>query len=422
MSETAVLESSAPERTVGFLSVRIGWRNLWRNHRRTWLTAGGIAFSILLVMSFMALQYGQYDVMIDSGTSLLPGHLQITPEAYLDDNRFEDTLSDVEALITQVSAVPGVLSISPRVEAFALVSADQRSFGAQILGVDPQLESQTVRYLKMLAAGSQPVGPEDAVLGSILARNLGIGVGDELVVLGSGKEGGVAALVLTVSGILETGTVDLDRSLLVAPIATVRDGFYLGDEAHTLALRLRDPADAREMATRLASQLPAALAVRPWQEVMPELKQAIDVDKIGGQLMYGIIMLLVMFSVVNSFIMTIFERTRELGMLLAIGMKPRSIIAMLQWEALFLWVLGTALGGGLAVLLIAWLQDVGIYLGEDMEAYARQFYMPARLFPGFSAEVLLVSPLVMLIGTQLAALIPALRIHHIRPVTALRAT
>ena len=140
MSETAILESSPPERAVGFLSIRIGWRNLWRNHRRTWLTAGGIAFSILLVMSFMSLQYGQYEVMINTGTSLLPGHLQITPEAYLDHNRFEDTLTDVDALVSQIGAVPGVLSISPRVEAFALVSADQRSFGAQILGVDPDLE------------------------------------------------------------------------------------------------------------------------------------------------------------------------------------------------------------------------------------------------------------------------------------------
>ena len=422
MSEAAVLVSSPPAQAVGFLSVRIGWRNLWRNHRRTWLTAGGIAFSILLVMSFMSLQYGQYDVMIDTGTSLLPGHLQITPEAYLDDNRFEDTMTNVEALIAQVSAAPGVRSISPRVEAFALVSADQRSFGAQILGVDPYLETQTVRYLKMLTAGESPAGSEDAVLGSILARNLGVEVGDELVVLGSGKEGGVAALVLTVSGILETGTADLDRSLLVAPIATVREGFGLGDEAHILALRLQEPEDAQGLATQLSAQLPENLAVRPWQEVMPELKQAIDVDKIGGQLMYGIIMVLVMFSVVNSFIMTIFERTREVGMLLAIGMRPRSIIAMLQWEALFLWLLGTLLGGGLAVLLIFWLQDVGIYLGADMEAYARQFYMPARLFPGFSIEVLLVSPLAMLIGTQLAALIPALRIHRIRPVNALRAT
>jgi ABC-type lipoprotein release transport system permease subunit len=215
---------------------------------------------------------------------------------------------------------------------------------------------------------------------------------------------------------------ELDRSLLVAPIATVRDGFGLADEAHTLALRLRSPDDAEAVAQQLAALVPQGAVVRPWQAVMPELKQAIDVDKIGGQLMYGIIMMLVMFSVVNAFIMTIFERTREFGMMLAIGMRPRTIIGMLQWEALFLWMLGVLIGGGLAVALIFWIADVGIYLGEDMQAYAKQFYMPARLYPGFSSEVLLVAPVVMLLGTQLAALLPGLRIHRIRPVVALRST
>jgi len=146
------------------------------------------------------------------------------------------------------------------------------------------------------------------------------------------------------------------------------------------------------------------------------------VDKIGGQIMYWIIMVLVMFSVVNSFIMTVFERTREFGMMLAIGMRPRAIVAMLQWEALFLWVIGTAIGAGLASLLIIWLHDVGIYLGEQMEDYAKQFYMPARLYPGFSPEVLTVAPLAMLVGTQLAAMIPSLRIRRLRPVVALRTT
>jgi ABC-type lipoprotein release transport system permease subunit len=201
---------------------------------------------------------------------------------------------------------------------------------------------------------------------------------------------------------------------------TVALGFGLGDEVHTLAIRLDNVDNSQRVADRLRQLVPAGLAVRDWQEVLPELKQAIEVDKIGGQIMYWIMMVLVAFSVVNSFIMTVFDRTREFGMLLAIGMRPRAIIAMLQWEALFLWLLGTAIGMSLACGLIVWLMDSGIYLGEQMEDYAKQFYMPARLYPGFSREVLLLAPGVMLIGTQLAALLPSLRIRRLRPVEALR--
>ena len=420
MSEALATLPVAQVRGVRFLSLRIGWRNLWRNRRRTFLTSGGIAFSVLLVMFFMSLQFGQYAVMIDTATSLMAGQVQIQRAAYLEDSRFEDTIGDTSVLVNEISRQPHVASVAPRIEAFALVSAGERSFGAQVLGVDAGAEATTVRFTKMLSHGVGIQAPNDAVLGRILARNLGVGVGDEVVVLGSGKEGGVAALALDVVGLLETGMADLDRALLLAPLDTVQDGFGLTDEVHSLIIRLDDLDRSDAVVAELTALLPEELRVRPWQEILPELRQAIDVDKIGGQIMYWIIMVLVMFSVVNSFIMTIFERTREFGMLLAIGMRPRSIMGMLQCEALFLWVIGAGVGTLLAAALIFSLQNVGIYLGEEMQEYAKQFYMPARLYPGFSSEVLTVAPLAMLVGTQLAALLPSLRIRLLRPVNALR--
>jgi ABC-type lipoprotein release transport system permease subunit len=166
--------------------------------------------------------------------------------------------------------------------------------------------------------------------------------------------------------------------------------------------------------------MPDLAAVRHWELVMPEVLQGIEVDRIGGMFMYWLIMILVVFSVINSFIMTVFERTREFGMLRAIGMRPAKIILMVQFEALFGCLIGVAIGLALASAVIAWLIEVGIPLGEAMEDYATQFYMPARLYPAFSAEALLTAPVVMVIGTQIAAILPALRIRQLKPVEALR--
>jgi putative ABC transport system permease protein len=421
MSETALEASAAPPGIGhGALSIRIGWRNLWRNRRRTWLTAGGIAFSIFLVASFMALQVGQYDVMMENATALMSGHVQIQNREYLDDARFEHTIEDAERVVEVVRTTPGVLSVAPRVETFALASVGERSFGAQLLGIDIAVELETVRFVKMIREGRTLDGPDDVVLGATLARNLGAAVGDEVVVLGSGREGGVAAMVLKVVGLLETGMADLDRVLMLAPIEPVREAFGLGDEVHSLVIRTEDVSRAPSLVRALSASLPDTLEVRNWDRVLPELKQGIEVDRIGGRIMYGIIMALVVFSVVNSFIMTVFERTREFGMLLAIGMRPMRIILMLQWEALFVCLIGIAIGLTLAVGLTLWLMDVGIYLGEAMQDYARQFYMPDRMYPALSPGVLAVSPAVMLIGTQLAALLPALRIRSLKPVEALR--
>ena len=421
MSDVALAQSPSPAGAGhGVLSIRIGWRNLWRNRRRTWLTAGGIAFSVFLVVSFMALQIGQYDVMTENATALMAGHVQVQNREYLEDNRFEDTIENASQVLAAVRATPGVASVAPRVETFALTSVDERSFGAQVLGIDIAAELETVRFVKMLKEGRTLEGPEDAVLGTVLARNLGAGVGDEVVILGTGKEGGVAAMVLTVVGLLETGMADLDRVLMLAPLDQVQAGFGLEDEVHSLIIRAEDVAMGPALVDELQSTLPDALEVRNWDRVLPELKQGIEVDRIGGRIMYGIIMALVVFSVVNSFIMTVFERTKEFGMLLAIGMRPLRIILMLQWEALFVCLLGIAIGLVLAVGLTVWLMDVGIYLGEAMQEYARQFYMPDRMYPALSIEALTISPLVMLIGTQLAALLPALRIRSLKPVEALR--
>ena len=355
MSEAvATLPASTDPPGLASMLVRVGWRNLARSRRRTWLTAGGIAFAIVLVVFSMSMQIGMYGVMIDNATSLLNGHIQIQSAEYLDQERFGDTIGDATAVLRTIAATDGVASVAPRVEAFALASAGERSFGAQIVGVDVAAERQTVRFLKMISHGREIQGSDEAIIGTVLARNLGVGLGDELVLLGAGKEGGVAAMVVTLVGIFESAISELDRGMLLAPIATVQNAYGLGDEVHTFAIRTEDLETSADVVTNLRRRLQAdpRIRVRGWGEVMPEIKQAIEIDKLGGEIFYYIIEMLVVFSVVNSFIMMVFERTREFGMLLAIGMRPWRVVAMVQWEAFFIWLLGASLGVGLATLLV----------------------------------------------------------------------
>lgn len=399
----------------------IAWRNLWRNRRRTWLSAGAVAFAVGLTAFTMALQAGTYGTQIESATAFFAGHLQIQREAYIERSRFEHTIAEATPLVRALEARADVLSVAPRVEAFALASADERSFGAQLLGVDLERERRTVRFLNRMAEGRVAEQPDEVVIGSALARNLSVGVGGEVVVLGAGKAGGVAAMAATVSGIFSTGIIDFDRSLMVAPIAAVQEAFGLGDEVHTLALRIADVGDSGAVAEALGAELPPGAVARSWQAVLPELSQAIEVDAMGGVLMYAIIMMVVTFSVVNTFIMTIFERTQEFGMLRAIGMRPGAIMGMVQLEALCIWLLGIGLAVAVASPAIAWLSVNGLYLGEAASAFAEQnLFLPDRIHAKVNATVLLTAPLVMLAGVQVAAFIPSLRIRRLRAVIALR--
>lgn len=402
--------------------IRLAWRNLQRNKSRTWLTAGGIGFSVLLVSFAMSMQSGSYEIMIDSATRYFSGHGQVSDASYIDQPRFERTVPNATALQAELETIDG-LSVMPRVQAFAVVSMGEKSLGGMVMGVDFAAETRFLDIYDNVIEGQIPRASDEALIGSSMARNLGARVGDELIVLGSGKQGAVAAAIFIIAGIVETGQVELDRTLVFAPIAGVADAFYLQDEVHMLLLMVENLSQLGAIGAQIETKLTGPLALQTWQELMPMIKQSIELDKAGAQLFYSLLLILVVFAVVNTFVMVLFERTREFGLFMALGMRPWQVIGQVQFEALLLSLLGVGLGLALALPLINYLSAVGIPL-EHMggEEAARQMQMGSfdRLFPKATLASLLTAPMVMIVGTQLAALVSTVRVRGIHPVSALR--
>ena len=402
--------------------IRLAWRNLQRNKSRTWLTAGGIGFSVLLVSFAMSMQSGSYEIMIDSATRYFSGHGQVSDASYIDQPRFERTVPNATALQAELETIDG-LSVMPRVQAFAVVSMGEKSLGGMVMGVDFAAETRFLDIYDNVIEGQIPRASDEALIGSSMARNLGARVGDELIVLGSGKQGAVAAAIFIIAGIVETGQVELDRTLVFAPIAGVADAFYLQDEVHMLLLMVENLSQLGAIGAQIETKLTGPIALQTWQELMPMIEQSIELDKAGAQLFYSLLLILVVFAVVNTFVMVLFERTREFGLFMALGMRPWQVIGQVQFEALLLSLLGVGLGLALALPLINYLSAVGIPL-EHMggEEAARQMQMGSfdRLFPKATLASLLTAPMVMIVGTQLAALVSTVRVRGIHPVSALR--
>jgi len=405
------------------LNAALAWRNLWRNRLRTTLTAGGIAFAVMLIVAAYSLQGGAMDAMADQATQLLTGHLQVQNAAYADDPSLRNLVTDATAVARALQSIPGVTAVSQRAMGFALVSVGERSYGAQVMGIDPQLEPAVSSLATLVVKGRYIVGPGDALLGSVIARNLGIGVGDEFVLLGSKLDGSVAALSLRVCGIVESGSAELDRALVQIQLAAFQEEFGLGDQVHMVVARV---ADFEHVGAALP-QVDAAIArlgtgsvVLPWQRLMPEVAQTMQLKRASSLVMLSLVAVLVTFSIFNSFMMTVFERTREFGMLLAIGMRPAGIIGVLQIEAAWLALLGVAIGLVIGGAVMTATHHVGIPLGQMAGELARRFHLPDRIYPPLNTSAMLIAPLLMLLATQLAALIPALRIRTLVPVAALR--
>ena len=386
------------------------------------MSACGIGFAIFLVTVGMSFQAGTYDAWIDTATSLMSGHAQVQHPAYFDNPEMRHTLAEGDDLASRIEGIPGVVAVAPRAEAFALVSAGERSFGAMVMGVDPVRDAALSDLSGHLLAGEYLPRPDSAFVGAALATNLGIEVGDEIVVLGSAVEGGVAALVSRVDGLFETGRTEVDRSVLQVGLAAMQSGFELGDAVHRVVIKTRDARGVTEMRSILEAAMPTGGRLLDWNELMPELQQAIQIDRATAAMTYWLLLIVVAMSVVNAFIMTVFERTREFGMLVAIGMRPNSIIGMLSIEAICVWAMGTAIGIALCLAVVVPLSIVGISISgiEGMDAMAGQLMMPDRLHPALNVEVLLESPGWLLLGTLIAALIPAYRVRRMQVVEALR--
>ena len=231
------------------VTLRMAWRNLWRHWRRTWLTVGAMIFSNGLLIFAMSLQFGSYDMMIDNSLQAFSGHLQLQHPRYLDEPKMRYALDDVAEQAERLRLELGLHSISARANGFALASSNERSYGLQIIGVDPAHEPSVSTLPGLVKQGRylDPGKPGEIVIGAVLARNLKVELGGELTFIGSGFDDSFAAGIVTVVGIFESGVTDLDRAVAQIDLAYFQDVFAMQDRGHSLIVRAQHVDDVESL-------------------------------------------------------------------------------------------------------------------------------------------------------------------------------
>jgi len=411
------------------MDVKMAWRNIWRNPRRTVLTISAIAFASMLLVFMLSFQFGSYDTMINSSVKIHTGHIQVQAEGYQDKQSMHLVVPDPEAVGAILKRTPEVDAYTFRAKAFSLVSSKDRTYGAMVIGIDPAMEAGVSRLKSSIREGSYLSESDpnpamgQALVGRLLARNLQVGLGDELVVLGQGRDGSVAATVIEVGGIYSSGLDEFDRSSIHVPLKLFQEVFSMGGAVHEVVAVgnfLKDVPKIKK-ATRNGIKKTAgkhSLVVLDWEELMPGLRQAIEMDLISGLIFYLILILVVAFSILNTFLMAIFERTREFGVLMAIGTTPGRLTKLLLIESLSITMIGIATGIFLGCLITWYFQIHGIEISGTSELLS-QFGISGRLYPKLSLLSAAIGPAMVLVITFLAALYPALKVRGLRPVEAM---
>lgn len=409
---------------------RISIRNLGRNMRRTVITALGLAFGYFAVVALIGIDDGLIDQMVQNGTGIVNGQVQIHAPDYLPDRSVYVTIggdsgTDVTALLDTITADPGVTAAAPRVYGGGLVSTGSATAAGTLFGFDPQREPRVARLAASVRAGRLPRPGERAILlGGEMARRVHAAVGDTVVVVAPAADGSLGNDLYVVSGIFESGLADLDATFALLPIRTLQRLMALPPgRVHEIALRVPNPWDAPAVADRLAHRLDAAgipAAVRPWTKSNPELVDYASLVKAGNWIILFVVFGMAIFGVANTMLMATFERRREFALLLALGTAPGGIVRTVFYEALALALVSLAAGAAITAPVLFWWHrsppDLSALFGSFTLAGALVQPVLRTNFPALMSAVAAVA---LLLTALLAAAIPARRASRVPPADTL---
>lgn len=409
--------------------LRLAWRNIWRHPRRSGLTIAAITFAAGLLVFMITLQFGSYDMMIDNNLKVLTGHFQVLRLGYLKKPNIRNTIAEPLLLAENLRKIEGITDITVRANGFTLVASEERTYGVQIIGVQTAHEDKLSTIPRLIQTG-QYLSSDDAqeiVIGETLARNLKVKLGDELTLLGSGRDGSIAAAVLPIVGIFKSGMPEIDRGLIEMPLTTFQDIFSMENSAHILVGMVKNlERDLETVLTLVRAEIQAQktpnikdLEVLDWNTLVPGLLQLIQADMVNGWFMYGCLILIVVFSILNTFLMAVLERTREFGVMLALGAKSLLIGKLVILESLLLTLLGLGIGLAIGTLVTLYFYVYG-FSYPGMEEIGAQFGLTGKVTPQLSLLAFTLGPVAILLFTMIASLYPALRIRTLKPVDAMK--
>jgi ABC-type lipoprotein release transport system permease subunit len=404
---------------------KLALRNLFRNTRRTVITLAAIGLGLAMMIFTVNFQNGSYMEMIRTGISSMAGHVVVQADGYQDDK-------DAELVVTEASEVVEALRqaypdavVAPRIFTGGLLMSSHASVGGAISGLEPQAERRVQELHERVIDGAW-LGEDDReiVIGIDMAETLDVELGDKLVYMGQNGSEEVVSRLFRVCGVYRTGAASIDGRMAFVHLAAAQELLGGGDVANMVTLHMPDPQEAFEAAPRIEGILGRPeLDVRHWKDALPELFALIQMDRGFGDVMLAVIGLIVAFGVLNTLMMSVLERTREFGVMLSLGMKPRQIAWLVLLEGVVLGLLG-AVVGMLLGLAFSWPTvhygiDYSGFMGGDtmesggivMSTLIKGEWDPLRMCIFFAGAVFF---------CLCAALYPAWSISKLRPVQALR--
>jgi ABC-type lipoprotein release transport system permease subunit len=400
----------------------LSWRNLWRNSRRTGIMLGAIAVGVWAMIFMTALMRGMVDDMLNQGIRNLPGHIQVQHPAFLDDPSVVNSIAEPDSEFRASLDRLGAVRWSTRIKVPAVIASERETRGINLIGIEPAAEADISGLPALMDTGRFLESDQDQglIVGARLAERLETRLGKRVVIMSQDPANNIRERGFRIVGIYRAKLPELEEFNVYAARDTLQQLLHIEGRVSQIIVVGDDYRDIEPLYQRLRQLLPATLEARAWYQIDSYLAAMFKMMD-GFVLVWIIIIFLALsFGLVNTLVMAIFERVREIGLILALGMRPGLIVYQILLESLLLLLIGLAIGNGIAYASIKPLQG-----GLDISAVAEGMAMMGAssvLYPKLLAADMILANVVVIVLGIVTSILPAWRAARLDPLRALNAT
>lgn len=403
-------------------NLKIAWRNLWRNKKRTLITVASIFFGVLLSTLMSSMQEGSYGSMVDNVVKFYSGYLQVQNEEYWDKKTINNTFTPTMDLYEKIEGTKGVTNFSPRLESFALASSHEITRGSILFGIVPEEEEKVTGVSKWLSEGKYLKNNDSGILiASGLADYMKIQVNDTLVLLGQGYHGVSAAGKYPVRGIIKLPNPDLNRQVIYMELNNAQEFFSADNLITSLVVMVEDPYALPHADRVLKKEISSPYKVMTWDEMQPEIVQMIEADRSGAVVMKGVLYIIIGFGILGTITMMLSERLREMGVMVAIGMQRVKLGIILFYETILIGLVGVITGFIASIPVISYMVNNPVELTGDAAKTMIDMGIEPYMYFSWLPSVFYNQVITVFVITALIGILPLVRTFRLNVSQALRA-
>ncbi|MBI4666188.1 MAG: ABC transporter permease [Nitrospinae bacterium] len=407
--------------------LKLSWRNIQRRKRRTFVTALTVAFGVFLSVTFTAMGDYSYTNMINTSARMGFGHVTVEPQGYNASPALDKRIAGTEEISKTIARLPDVERTASRITGQAMFSSAAKSVGGIFMAIDPAVEGPDINvYVGSLVEGKAPSKPDgrEALVGVKLKEKLNLGLGKKFVFTTTDAHGELISEVARVAGVFKTGVDEVDGATVILPIGLARTALgYAADEATLISVFISDHRDAGKARASIANAIKGKPAeVLTWSETQADLAGHIAVDQASNYIYQFLVGIMIAAGILNTIMMGVLERWREFGVMIAVGLSPIKLFAMVLLESLWLGIAGLILGVIITTPWYLYMKNTGLDLsfylveGSDISGVLLDPVMKFRLYRESVMGILTG----VFFLTLVAGLYPAWKAGRVNPVDTLK--